>query len=779
MDKKISKLTNADLQQSLATAVKNLQAKNEELIKFNTEKVEMIEKYEGRIKELENEVKKVKSSKEMFSDIKDKESKQKLILMLRAKQYSKNAIMKYIDSNAIDDIDRELINYTIDNLKNLPSTLQKYFLEEETAFFENLKTNSEGLKNRIDSMLTRNLDVLEDLMDKLVEEKGETQEVLNVIAKITDSAKVMNSMLGNLVEEKKENNTINIDIQELQNEMDDTSAGMANLDANLKVLNDILGSVSLSLDNQSKAIGSRANLAIGGQGAGFSLSTLDTSSNNNNLEKFFGSKTGEFGKDTAGFIRRTQDSINSADAVEARLTGIDPTSIKDSTTLSDLLFKIKDDVKGFDPKTATNIIGSGKDLRGTELRDFIIDKKQNRGGISSAIKTEEEKKLEPFRKGVELSTKAMQDYAANLQVLNKITEDNLQIRNRIAQKGVDIANASAARQSAITGRDANRFISDDQFLGGFNQRIGGLLGQAGINAAPGSVTPEQIQAKIASDTAGLAGVQAKLNTPGGRTAENVAAADAFTNSIRASQKALEELATATEPLANVERKLAGIVADRSAKEQLNKNFGSSGIKDRFETVANIQFLEAAAKRGRFVNVAEQQRALAGASALGGAGKLASGETADEAVKRIFAGTEQGVLKIADQSASKDEIGLRQKQEELLKKQQDFLTAMLTVNQQVATTLKGELTGFATSADKLTDALNKFTPNLTLTGTTTVDVRIVGADVLATIEPSITNLVSRQVNDAVNKVIADRFPDAGVPTGPTPAPPISPPLRRAK
>jgi hypothetical protein len=220
MDKKISKLTNADLQQSLATAIKNLQAKNEEMIKFNTEKVEMIEKYENRIKELENEVKKIKSSKEMFSDIKDKESKQKLILMLRAKQYSKNAIMKYIDSNAIDDIDRELINYTIDNLKNLPSTLQKYFLEEETAFFENLKTNSEGLKNRIDSMLTRNLDVLEDLMDKLVEEKGETQEVLNVIAKITDSAKVMNSMLGNIVESEKEAPTINLEIQQMKNEID-------------------------------------------------------------------------------------------------------------------------------------------------------------------------------------------------------------------------------------------------------------------------------------------------------------------------------------------------------------------------------------------------------------------------------------------------------------------------------------------------------------------------------------------------------------------------------
>lgn len=219
MDKKISKLTNADLQQSLATAVKNLQAKNEEMIKYNTEKVEMIEKYENRIKELENEVKKVKSSKEMFSDIKDKESKQKLILMLRAKQYTKNAIMKYIDSNAIDDIDRDLVDYTVNNIKNLPATMQKYYLDEEMAFFETIKTNSEGLKNRIDSMLIRNLDVLEDLMDKLLSEGGEPNEVLNVIAKITDAAKAMNSMLGNLVEEKKENNTINIDIQELQNEM--------------------------------------------------------------------------------------------------------------------------------------------------------------------------------------------------------------------------------------------------------------------------------------------------------------------------------------------------------------------------------------------------------------------------------------------------------------------------------------------------------------------------------------------------------------------------------
>lgn len=220
MDKKISKLTNADLQQSLATAVKNLQAKNEEMIKYNTEKVEMIEKYEGRIKELENEVKKVKSSKEMFSDIKDKESKQKLILMLRAKQYTKNAIMKYIDSNAIDDIDRELVDYTVNNIKNLPATMQKYYLDEEMAFFETIKTNSEGLKNRIDSMLIRNLDVLEDLMDKLLSEGGEPNEVLNVIAKITDAAKAMNSMLGNIVESEKEAPTINLEIQQMKNEID-------------------------------------------------------------------------------------------------------------------------------------------------------------------------------------------------------------------------------------------------------------------------------------------------------------------------------------------------------------------------------------------------------------------------------------------------------------------------------------------------------------------------------------------------------------------------------
>jgi phage tail tube protein FII len=57
-------------------------------------------------------------------------------------------------------------------------------------------------------------------MDKLVEEKGETQEVLNVIAKITDSAKVMNSMLGNIVESEKEAPTINLEIQQMKNEID-------------------------------------------------------------------------------------------------------------------------------------------------------------------------------------------------------------------------------------------------------------------------------------------------------------------------------------------------------------------------------------------------------------------------------------------------------------------------------------------------------------------------------------------------------------------------------
>lgn len=219
IDKKIGKLSNADLQQSLANAIKNISMKNEEIIKLNSKIIELTENYEKKIKELENEIKKVKSSKEMFSDIKDKESKQKLILMLRAKQYSKNAIMNYIDNNAIDGIDKELVNYTIDNMKNLPSSLQEYYAKEETSFYETLKINSEGLKNRIDSIYTKNLDVLEELRDRVMSKNGDTMEVLGIITKINDVAKGINGMLGKIVEEKKEVNAINIDIQELQNEM--------------------------------------------------------------------------------------------------------------------------------------------------------------------------------------------------------------------------------------------------------------------------------------------------------------------------------------------------------------------------------------------------------------------------------------------------------------------------------------------------------------------------------------------------------------------------------
>lgn len=219
IDKKIGKLSNADLQQSLANAIKNISVKNEEIIKLNSKIIELTENYEKKIKELENEIKKIKSSKEMFSDIKDKESKQKLILMLRAKQYSKNAIMNYIDNNAIDGIDKELVNYTIDNMKNLPSSLQEYYAKEETSFYETLKINSEGLKNRIDSIYTKNLDVLEELRDRVMRQNGDTMEVLGIITKINDVAKGINGMLGNIVEEKKEVNAINLDIQELQNEM--------------------------------------------------------------------------------------------------------------------------------------------------------------------------------------------------------------------------------------------------------------------------------------------------------------------------------------------------------------------------------------------------------------------------------------------------------------------------------------------------------------------------------------------------------------------------------
>jgi TP901 family phage tail tape measure protein len=571
------------------------------------------------------------------------------------------------------------------------------------------------------------------------------------------------------VERQKELNVIQQNIaikQEEQDQLNAASAALAVFDSQLKTLGDNLNNIALELENKGKAFSATANLAIGGQGAGFSIPTVNTASNSPELGAFFGGATEKR-------IKEIQGNIRNAGVVEDQIASIDSKSIKDTDTLAGILAKgvpglsggVKDLFNPNDFNSVVNAASGGKTLQGQELRDFIDSTKANRGSVTDKIVAGQEKGLDPFKKGIELSTKAMQDYANNLQVLNKITQDNLQIQNRIAQKGVDISNAKAGLQSALTGKNADRFISDDQFLGGFNSRVGGLLGQAGIKGSPGTVTADQIQANIVKKTQQLSAVQQKINQPGGATPENIAAADGLTNAIRASQQALEELASATEPLANVERKLASVVADRAAKEQANEKFGSSGIKERFDAVANIQFLEAAAKKGKFTNIAEQQRALAGASFLGNDFKLNSGETVGEAKKRIFAGTEEGILKIADQGAGGEEVRLREQQVELLKQQQSFMEAMITTNQQVATALQGQAKGFTTSADKLTEALNKFTPNLTLTGNTTVDVRIVGADVFATLEPTIAKLVTKQVNEGVNKVIADRFPDAGV------APPI--------
>lgn len=211
--------TKEELQMQLAEASKALFAKNEELIKFNTEKVEMIEKYEGRIKELENEVKKVKSSKEMFSDIKDKESKQKFIIKLRAKLWQSQKIFDYVRNNAIDGIDMDLIENTIENLDledgNLSPSMLAYYRQERDIFLKEIKMNKEEMKKMIYDSTLESLDII----NKKIRNCDDDLQLKIWLERKNAETKTLNSLINNMNEEEL-NDTANIQMEKINSTMD-------------------------------------------------------------------------------------------------------------------------------------------------------------------------------------------------------------------------------------------------------------------------------------------------------------------------------------------------------------------------------------------------------------------------------------------------------------------------------------------------------------------------------------------------------------------------------
>lgn len=218
---KIAEITDSkNLQLRLVDAVKKISDKQEEINKL-TDKIDILTKeYELKIKSLEVDLKKLRTSKTLFSDIKDKEGKQRLILMLRARQFNKRAILKHIESNSIDGIDEELVEYTINNIKTLSPELEAYFLEQQTIFNEKVKVNTSYIKKIIEDTL---IDSLDDINYFIAQEKEkpepDVQLIKQLIAERKDIASKFNGLLGNLVEEEKEAPIVNLEIQQLQNEM--------------------------------------------------------------------------------------------------------------------------------------------------------------------------------------------------------------------------------------------------------------------------------------------------------------------------------------------------------------------------------------------------------------------------------------------------------------------------------------------------------------------------------------------------------------------------------
>ena len=214
--KKAEKINNVDnLQIALAKATQQITEKNSEIQRLTAEITAKDIEFDKKIKELEKELKKIKTSKTFFSDIKDKEDKQRLILMLRARQYSMQLIKDYIDNNCIDGIDEELIEYTVNNIKTLSPELESYYNEQKDIFNTKIKVNGEEVKEIVNNILVENLDTI----NKLIKEETDVAMLKQLINEKNNIAGKFSSLLGNIVEEEKETPIVNLEIQQLQNEM--------------------------------------------------------------------------------------------------------------------------------------------------------------------------------------------------------------------------------------------------------------------------------------------------------------------------------------------------------------------------------------------------------------------------------------------------------------------------------------------------------------------------------------------------------------------------------
>lgn len=216
--KKAEKINNIDnLQIALAKASQTIADKNAEIKRLNSEIAAKDIENDKKIKELEKELKKLKTSKTFFSDIKDKEDKQRLILMLRARQYSIQLIKDYIDNNCIDGIDEELIDYTVNNIKTLSPELESYYNEQKDIFNTKIKVNGEEVKEIVNNILVENLDTI----NKLIKEETDVSMLKQLINEKNNIAGKFSSLLGNIVEEEKEAPVVNLEIQNMQKEMKD------------------------------------------------------------------------------------------------------------------------------------------------------------------------------------------------------------------------------------------------------------------------------------------------------------------------------------------------------------------------------------------------------------------------------------------------------------------------------------------------------------------------------------------------------------------------------
>jgi len=197
---------------------KELRLKQEEVSKLKNDIEIMKADKKALIIDYDNKIENIRRTKSLIGS---DEEKKKIVLMLRAKNYSIEKINDYMENNAIDGVTMTDVKYIVKNLNNLEPSLIQYYQEQQKAFQATCKISSDNIKSIILEQTLQNIDEIEELIKNA--DKKNSIEVKSLLDSKNKYVSELNKLVGSLIDEEKEEKVVNIEIQNMQEELKNKS----------------------------------------------------------------------------------------------------------------------------------------------------------------------------------------------------------------------------------------------------------------------------------------------------------------------------------------------------------------------------------------------------------------------------------------------------------------------------------------------------------------------------------------------------------------------------